>query len=631
MRFFSLIFLFAFLIPPALSANLTREDTLRLNAAEMMVEEGRRMIEEGRRMASIRDGRSRIDGSYIDRSSTRTNGQLRIKEGQEKVRRGMEIKKALLENTKAQSEDAEITLSGDGQPLNEAHSSSGKIHYRTWTDRQGRQIQAAFKGVFDGEVQLLRQDGERVIIPLETLSDRDAQYARLVGLGLSFDQDGLLKAVRHHNEDAMKLYSQAGITLSRELLADELIRAVECDDVTSIRFLLKHGAGVEAPSASGELPLHTAVRSGLTDTVNLLLEQGAPVERREPASGLTALECALTQRNRDITKTLHRQTESPSPRIVWAVREYQDGRVESIGVDFVKDMVRLDRETPFDPEDSMLSARLHMLLVGYDLSAESFYAALAQNDMSLLEIYVQAGALDVLDFSQDSSVWFVVWSVCPEQHRDYLLEAAGIDVKGQLLLQARCMDLYRLVDHATRLQEVVRPTDAGVVARSPTVSYGEQPALRDLTLQEVAALPDYVTPYDPEVHWAGGTPAQRNTFDYMREKYPELGSPDLSGYRPVERNIPPHQLDYEFLRQILQAQQPQRADQDAAIDRNPQPLPGMPGSKCSSCGGDGVCFSCDGAGGRKMYGQSSPYGKFVRCSNCNGTGRCQSCRGTGKL
>lgn len=545
-------------------------------------------------------------------------------------------------------------------PVLAAQDLTRKEYYRTWTDQQGRQIEAAFKGLFDDEVNLLRKDGQRFTLPLGTLSAADASYARIISQGLSFDEAGYLKAARHGQEDILAYYHEAGIKPGQRILTVALIQACSNGDLEDGRLLLKLGANLNTPDAQGRLPLDVAVRSGRVTMVEMLLELGARIDlpgegnrslltvavqegslelvrllldhgalvERMPGARLGPVEWALTQPNRAVLEELLKQSPKLSPRVAWAVRAYQDGQVREIQPLYLLQIVHLDQQTPFDPENSVQTARMHMLLAGYDMSPKSFLGALAQNDMSRLELYIQAGAVEAWDFSAESPVWGSNWPVTRQEQRDRLFEAAGIGQEDRLLLQARCMDLSAIAHHANRLQAVESSKAATTVAAMNR----DARALHELTLQEVAALPYYFRPYDPSTDWAGGTPAQRNAFDYMRAKYPELGKPDLTQSAligPARESQVDSRSHWQQRDGSPQSQQ--GADQAPSINWNPEPLPGMPGSQCSSCRGDGVCFSCNGEGGRTMYGQSSPYGEFVRCSSCNGTGRCQWCRGTGKL
>lgn len=581
-------------------ADLTREEQLRLNAAETMIEEGERMIEEGRRMASVRDGRSPIDGAYIDRSGVRESGQQRIEAGRRKVRQGEQLKQALLPKAVPPAESDKAPVESAGHGGMDSPDSHDALRYVTWTDREGRQIRAAFQGLFDDEARLLREDGQTFSLPLARLSDRDASRARILAQGLSLDAEGYFKAVRHGNEAILRAYALAGFRADEAVLSALLVRAAVLPDLDACRLLIRQGGNINAADQSGQLPLHAAVRAGSPEAVRLLLEIGAEPDQRDPGTGLTALESALTQSNRAVLKLVRERSAAPTPAVAFALEAYDHESVGPLTIPVVSALTQLDERSAFDPDDPKHAARMHIWLGGGDLSPESFYRALEQNDMLQLERYLQAGIMDELDFSAKSPLWRVVWAVSSEKHRDYLLEAAGIDEEGRLLLQGRCMDLTPIKEHAQRLSEPKTRMNVKPV---------REPNHKD---------------------WSGATQAQREIYDYMRTKYPELGRPDLSGYQPTVQNAQENLVDEALLRQILQAHQPQRGGQGAPINWDPEPLPGMPGSSCSACRGEGVCSSCNGAGGRTMYGPSNPYGEFVRCSSCNGTGRCQYCRGTGK-
>jgi hypothetical protein len=50
---------------------------------------------------------------------------------------------------------------------------------RTWTDRRGRQIEADFLGVAEGNVRIKRSSDNKIfLVPLERLSDADQAFIR---------------------------------------------------------------------------------------------------------------------------------------------------------------------------------------------------------------------------------------------------------------------------------------------------------------------------------------------------------------------------------------------------------------------------------------------------------------------
>ena len=48
--------------------------------------------------------------------------------------------------------------------------------------------------------------------------------------------------------------------------------------IAAMHLLIKYGAGVNAYSTCGSNPLHNAIRSGVIDAIELLLENGAEIE-----------------------------------------------------------------------------------------------------------------------------------------------------------------------------------------------------------------------------------------------------------------------------------------------------------------------------------------------------------------
>lgn len=63
-----------------------------------------------------------------------------------------------------------------------ANSQDSRVPIRTWTDRSGKfKISARYERVNDGKAVLRKLDGKRVEVPLDRLSDADAEYVRNLG------------------------------------------------------------------------------------------------------------------------------------------------------------------------------------------------------------------------------------------------------------------------------------------------------------------------------------------------------------------------------------------------------------------------------------------------------------------
>src|SRR5690606_30346293 len=69
-------------------------------------------------------------------------------------------------------------------------------------------------------------------------------------------------------------------------------RPAEPDAIAALRFLLEHGADVNARGPDGETALHTAAKRGLTDVIRFLVEQGAELDAMD-RGGRTPLDYAL--------------------------------------------------------------------------------------------------------------------------------------------------------------------------------------------------------------------------------------------------------------------------------------------------------------------------------------------------
>ena len=74
-------------------------------------------------------------------------------------------------------------------------------------------------------------------------------------------------------------------------------------DGSVLRFLLEHGADINAQSQSGRTPLHRASMNGALEVVHLLLENGADVEAKDNV-GETALQFAADRGHDEVVELL---------------------------------------------------------------------------------------------------------------------------------------------------------------------------------------------------------------------------------------------------------------------------------------------------------------------------------------
>ncbi|MDG4548853.1 MAG: ankyrin repeat domain-containing protein [Candidatus Contendobacter sp.] len=71
-----------------------------------------------------------------------------------------------------------------------------------------------------------------------------------------------------------------------------LMNAVKRNDLTRVKELIGQGADIDAPDASGDVPLIMAAYQGHTEIVQALLEAGADVTAVDPGMKATALHAA---------------------------------------------------------------------------------------------------------------------------------------------------------------------------------------------------------------------------------------------------------------------------------------------------------------------------------------------------
>lgn len=84
---------------------------------------------------------------------------------------------------------------------------------------------------------------------------------------------------------------------------DELQNAIVANDIERVRFLIKHGADVDAVDHEGYAPLHNAARRGYVNVARALIEAGADVNAGD-RDGWTALMFSAWADNAEIVRDL---------------------------------------------------------------------------------------------------------------------------------------------------------------------------------------------------------------------------------------------------------------------------------------------------------------------------------------
>ncbi|MFO1482136.1 MAG: DUF1549 domain-containing protein [Verrucomicrobiaceae bacterium] len=83
-----------------------------------------------------------------------------------------------------------LTISLRAEPTAPAAAPDGNTVYRTWTDAQGRKLEATFRGIENGQIFLQIRNGYVYRIPLDKLSPADQEAAKTLkpeGLGIPAD------------------------------------------------------------------------------------------------------------------------------------------------------------------------------------------------------------------------------------------------------------------------------------------------------------------------------------------------------------------------------------------------------------------------------------------------------------
>ncbi|MGI9504414.1 MAG: ankyrin repeat domain-containing protein [Geminicoccaceae bacterium] len=86
--------------------------------------------------------------------------------------------------------------------------------------------------------------------------------------------------------------------------ADELYEAMRTNDRGSIRRLLQAEAALVEALGKTPPPIHWAIWKGKTQIVDLLLDQGADIERRDPDRNATPLHYAIIYGRQEIVRLL---------------------------------------------------------------------------------------------------------------------------------------------------------------------------------------------------------------------------------------------------------------------------------------------------------------------------------------
>jgi uncharacterized protein len=115
------------------------------------------------------------------------------------------------------------------------------------------------------------------------------------------------------NITGLLISSGADIEATSELLAMRPLHlAASYADIEVIGLLVAAGAELNSLTGEGETAVHIAVRLGLVNVVDLLLESGADVDVQEPSEGMTPLHIAAFQGSQPLVERLVTAGADPS-------------------------------------------------------------------------------------------------------------------------------------------------------------------------------------------------------------------------------------------------------------------------------------------------------------------------------
>jgi ankyrin repeat protein len=89
--------------------------------------------------------------------------------------------------------------------------------------------------------------------------------------------------------------------------------AAHCNDVEFVRWLLDHGAVVDALDDTRQTPLHFACLGGSMEAAELLLSSGANIEAQDDV-GWTPLHCAANNQSKTVVELLLKKGANPNAK-----------------------------------------------------------------------------------------------------------------------------------------------------------------------------------------------------------------------------------------------------------------------------------------------------------------------------
>lgn len=284
---------------------------------------------------------------------------------------------------------------GGGRVLTAARD--GEVHlwkairpedFRDWTDRDGRVMKAAYVNLIDDVVTVLRPNGEGFQIPLPTLSEMDAAYARWRTEGKKAVAARLLAAAETGAVGELERVLETNASTGGALPEQALFQAVSAGNAQAIDLLLDHGVSASARNNDGGTALAGAVRAKQHAVAARLLKAGAsPVEADD--SGLSPLAWALVVGDRELVDLLASDDIEIGPKMQQAVAIVQEGSISSIPEHVVRTVAALDNgEDPGREE----TAKAELLLDGQAPTTAGLLAALKGSpDPRHLRSYCEAG------------------------------------------------------------------------------------------------------------------------------------------------------------------------------------------------------------------------------------------------
>lgn len=343
-------------------ARLTQQELTTETSEKNRVRQGLKLIEQGKALEATQDSYSKLNNQTKDNSAVRKRGEQQIAEGQDMVQSGaqrlQQLYSKIAERTEQMNRDRESGL------------------LRTWTNSQGRQLEAAFISLEGEQLKLQTIDGNIHTLPLSKLSEADQASAQLLNQGRLLTPADITQAVEQQEMATIQLYLDAGYTPPSTTIGDLFSFASAQESPELLQLLLNSDWDPNAHNRMGQSPLSVAAQTGKQLSASSLLSAGAsPLSADTTDDAFTPLMWAAHSGNAEMLQTLASDLEISSvpPSVQRLLTIAESGTLNPITTESLKQLERFESDEPMPYQERL---DLNIELLGLEANEEGLAQAI---------------------------------------------------------------------------------------------------------------------------------------------------------------------------------------------------------------------------------------------------------------